>query len=208
MAVTDAHNIDIAADLSGFFKEVLVEALTERRVEVSEQTTQYLIALLTDFAHPDESTHRNLEQPLAMLLQDALAAVGGERFERLRSLGDSVLYTSGFFVDHLETRGVKLTYVQNMGARAYGSAASMLRTQSSGDAARAPELFEELADKFARCADALARVAEGLYATSQLASHRGALKLYERWLRTGSAPLAAALMSRGMTPSRGAGGVH
>jgi len=28
-----------------------------------------------------------------------------ERFERLRSLGDGVLYTSGFFADHLSTRG-------------------------------------------------------------------------------------------------------
>jgi len=208
MTVTHSPHIDLAGDLRGFFKEVLLEALAERRVEVTETTAQYLVALLTAFAHPDELSQQSLERPLPLLLEEALASAGGERFERLRSLGDTVLYTSGFFVDHLETRGVQLTYVQTMGARAYGSAASMLRTRGATDAVGEPALFEELADKFGRCAEVLGRVADGLYATSQLASHSGALKLYERWLRTGSAPLAAALAARGMTPSRGAGGLH
>ncbi len=206
MAVNSPH-IDLAADLKGFFREVLLEALAERRVAVSEPTTQYLVAMLVDFAHPDDMSKQNLDRPLPLLLQDALASAGGERFERLRTLGDNVLYTSGFFVDHLETRGVQLTYVQTLGARAYGSAASMLRTNSANGEC-APELFEELADRFDRFASVLARVADGLYASSQVGSHSGALKLYEKWLRTGSAPLASALAARGMTPSRGTGGVH
>jgi hypothetical protein len=39
-------------------------------------------------------------------------------------------------------------------------------------------------------------------------SDRAVLRMYERWTRTGSAPLAAALAGRGLTPQRGHGGLH
>jgi hypothetical protein len=201
--------LELAADLRGFFHDVLVEALHERRVEASESTAHYLVALLADFAHPKEETNEALERPLPFLLQEALAAVGRERFERLRMLGDNVLYTSGFFLDHLETRGVQLTYVSALGARAYGSAASMLRVPGQPSSADgAPELFEELADKFTRFAEVLSTVSEGLFANSAITSDTGALRTYERWLRTGSPQLSSALATRGMVATRGRGGVH
>jgi hypothetical protein len=200
--------LELAADLRGFFHDVLTEALHERRVEASESTAHYLVALLADFAHPDETAHEAMERPLPILLQEALAAAGRERFERLRTLGDNVLYTSGFFLDHLETRGVQLTYVSALGARAYGSAASMLRGPGQSNSEGAPELFEELADKFTRFAEVLSTVSEGLFANSAITSDAGAIRTYERWLRTGSTQLSSALASRGMVATRGRGGVH
>jgi hypothetical protein len=199
--------LELAADLRGFFHDVLVDALAERRVEASESTAHYLVALLADFAHPDESAHEAMERPLPVLLQEAMAAAGRERFERLRSLGDNVLYTSGFFLDHLDARGVQLTYVSALGARAYGSAASMLRRPGQSSEG-APELFEELADKFSRFAEVLSTVAEGLFANSAITSDAGVLRTYERWLRSGSTQLASALATRGVVATRGKGGVH
>ena len=207
MAVTHHDpQLELAADLRGFFHNVLVEALAERRVEASESTAHYLVALLADFAHPGEETHEALERPLPFLLEEALAAVGRERFERLRTLGDSVLYTSGFFLDHLEIRGVQLDYVSALGARAYGTAASMLRVPGNSDSA--PELFEELAEKFTRFARVLSTVSEGLFANAAVATDTGALRTYERWLKTGSPQLSSALAVRGMVATRGRGGVH
>lgn len=198
--------LELAADLTGFFHDVLVEALAERHVEASESTSHYLVALLADFAHPKEEISEALERPLPFLLQEALAAVGRDRFERLRTLGDSVLYTSGFFLDHLETRGVQLTYVSALGARAYGTAASMLRVP--GNSEGAPELFEELADKFTCFAEVLSTVSEGLFANAAITSDSGALRTYERWLKTGGTQLSHALATRGMVATRGRGGVH
>jgi len=91
-----------------------------------------LAGLLADYAKPDRLEAEALDRPLTLLLDEALHTAGRERFERLRSLGDGVLYTSGFFADHLSTRGVELRYVRALGARAYDSAAAMLR-QSAGD---------------------------------------------------------------------------
>jgi hypothetical protein len=204
-------NLDLAADLRGFFHEALNAAFSERQVEATEPTSHYLVALLADFAKPDELTHESFERPLPLLLEEALASTGRERFDRLRALGDSVLYTSGFFLDHLETRGVELSYVSVLGARAYDSAASMLRhggRATGTDAQKAPELFEELSQKFLRFARVLATVADGLFANSAHVNDRGVLRIYERWLRTGSSQLASALAAHGVVPTRGHGGLN
>lgn len=198
---------DLTVDLREFFREPLALALQEQHVNASEPTAHYLAALLADFARPDELAHETLERPLTFLLEEALSSSGPDRFERLRALGDSVLYTSGFFLDHLANRGVQREYVSALGARAYGGAASMLR-HAGGDASQAPELFEELAGKFGRFASVLATLADGLFANAAPNSDTGMLRLYERWLRTGSSQLASTLAGHGMVPTRGAGGVH
>ena len=199
----------LAVDLPGFFREALTSAMAERGVAATEPTEQYLVALLTDFAHPGSFARETLARPLPLLLEEAYAAAGRERFERLRTLGDAVLYTSGFFADHLQTRGVELGYVSAMGARAYGGAATMLRSpRAASPGESVPELFEELADKFKRFAEVLATLADGMYANSAQTSDTNALKTYERWLKTGSTQLAAALTERGMFPTRGQGGLH
>ena len=145
--------------------------------------------------HPDELAQETFDRPLSVLLAEALNLTGRERFERLRTLGDAVLYTSGFFLDHLKNRGVRLGYVSSLGARAYDGAASMLRhgDRGSGEGARAPELFEELADNFTPYAEVFATLADGLLARSAQGSAAGALRIYEKWLETGSLELSRAL---------------
>lgn len=206
----DDPKLATTVDVRGFFHEALTAALVERKVEASAPTEHYLVALLSDFVHPDELAQETFERPLPLLLAEALSMVGRERFERLRTLGDAVLYTSGFFLDHLRTRGVQLSYVSSLGARAYDGAAGMLRQadRGSGEGARAPELFEELAQNFTPFAEVLATLANGLLARAAHGTDSGALRVYEKWLETGSPELARALMSRGIAPIRGAGGVH
>lgn len=199
--------IDLAANLESFFQPLVDEAVKTQRFEATEAAELYLAGLLADFAKPARLESEALERPLTLLLDEALHADGPERFERLRSLGDGVLYTSGFFADHLSTRGVELRYVRTLGARAYDGAASMLR-QSAGEGTGAPDVFRELAENFASFAEVVARVADVLHANSAQSSNREVVRLYERWVKTGSAPLAVALAGKGLTPQRGHGGIH
>ncbi|HEY8944611.1 MAG TPA: hypothetical protein VIM73_10135 [Polyangiaceae bacterium] len=204
-------HLDLSVDLKSFFQDALGAALSERGVEATEPTSHYLVGLLADYAHPGDLVQETLERPLPFLLQEALATTGSERFDRLRALGDAVLYTSGFFLDHLEVRGVELDYASRLGARAYGGAASMLRRgagSTQGEHQRAPELFQELSDGFHRFARVLATVADGLFASSSQVNDTGMLRLYERWLRTGSSQLAQALAAQGVVPTRGRGGLN
>jgi hypothetical protein len=201
------HTLALSDSLDGFFEELLVEALREHRTEASDAASSYLVTLLRDYAHPGREAAAPLNGSLTLLLAQALETPGGERFERLKSLGDGVLYVRGFFPDHLETRGVAIDYVDSVGARAYDGAASMLRTRSfSGSVVNgARTVFEELAQNFEAFGEALRSIADRFQANAALTSDAGVVKVYERWLKTGSNQLAAALGLQGLVPVRGGG---
>jgi hypothetical protein len=209
--VTDADLcIDLSSDVTDFFRTVVDEALREEQIEATEAAESYVVGLLADYAKPVQRTDETLCRPMTLLLAEAMQSTGSERFERLRCLGDGVLYVSGFFADHLRRRGVAREYVATLGASAYHGAASTLRrsaTLSGTDASGVPDLFVELADNFSRFARLLSRVADALAANSAH-SDRAALRLYERWLQSGSCALAEALMARGMLPQRGDRTLH
>lgn len=207
-------SIALANSVGSFFHEAVGEAVRSRQVEATEQAMSYLVALLSDFAHPDEERDDTLDRPLAFLLDEALRTTGAQRFQRLRTLGDSVLYITGFFGDHIENRGVDVGYVTSVGATAYRGVASMLRRPpDSGDAGSGKRqdtednVFTELSQKFDRFVDVLTSVADATLA-QQARGERGVVMLYERWLRSGSTTLAKELGARGLIPHRGAGGVH
>ncbi len=207
--------IDLSTDVRGFFSELVVAATEDRGIQSNDATTAYVAALLADYAHPDALTQTALERPFTLLLAEALESVGHERFERLRAVGDGALYLRGFFSEHLETRGVALKYVSSVGARAYDSAAAMLRRVHAGahvgavaDGAAAPDVFGELSERFDAFVALLGSVADRLVANGNATSPGGVLKLYERWLRTGSSDIASALGAHGLVPQRGSGGLQ
>ena len=206
-------SIALANSVGSFFHEVVGEAVRSRHIEATEQATSYLVALLSDFAHPDAVHEDTFDRPLTFLLDEAMRTTGAERFQRLRALGDSTLYITGFFGEHIENRGVNVKYIVNVGATAYHGAASMLRGPSAAkDPFRAvssdeDNVFRELAQKFEGFVEVLTEVAETTLA-NQARGERGILKLYERWQKSGSATLAKELGARGLVPVHGSGGVH
>ena len=190
-----------AQSLAGFFHEAVEDAIKTRRVDATDGAAKYLVALLADYAHPGKPAGDALERPMTLLLDEALHMPDrAERFERLRVLGDGVLYGCGFFGDHFEARGIDLGYLQGLGTRAYGAVSSML-TQGDGT-----DLFGELAQKFGVFVDVVAEVADATIAMGT-ETPRGLLKVYERWLKTGSDRLASALTSHGVMPTRKTRGV-
>jgi hypothetical protein len=147
-----------------------------------------------------------LVRPTAFLLDEALhTPTPAERFERLRTLGDGVLYSCGFFGDHFEARGVDRGYLIGIGSVAYANASSMLRLPSSPTLPSKddpPDVYRELADKFASFVAVLIEISDAIIAQG-MAGSRDLVKVYERWLRTGSERLAHALTSHGLMPTRG-----
>jgi hypothetical protein len=193
-----------AQSVSHFFLEVVEDAKRARGVDATDSATRYLVGLLADFVHPDRRAGEALERPLTILLNEALHAPDpADRFERLRTIGDGVLYGCGFFGDHFEARGVDSKYLHGLGTRAYGAASSMLRHGATNGA---PDLFGELAQKFGAFVAVVAEVADATIAMGT-ENPSGLLRVYERWLKTGSERLACALTSRGVMPTRGSRGV-
>jgi hypothetical protein len=196
-------SIVATASVSDFFEEVVEDAMKVRGVSASEGATSYVVALLAELAKPGSPVERTLDRPLTLLLDEALhESALATRFEKLRTLGDGVLYSSGFFADHFEARGVDTKYVMSIGRTAYENAGSLLRTGSEKDVENSIDIFGELAKDFGSFVAVLSEVANATVAKGVQTS-RGVLKLYERWLKTRNERLGEALASQGFVPPRG-----
>jgi hypothetical protein len=200
-------SIAIAASMADYFRDIVDDAVRAKKVEASAAAQCYLVQLLSDFGRPDEELDEAMKESPTLLLHEAIsAAEGKERFRRLRNLGDGTLYGLGFFGEHVEGRGVDRGYVAHVGSAAYDHAATMLRVSRGGGPIPDghPDVLAELSRKFREFVEVLAYVADGAMAQSARGA-QGIVKLYERWLRTGSSALASGLAERGLLPVRGGG---
>src|SRR5919112_4123220 len=161
-----------------YFKDLVESAMSRQHLRTSELTEYYLVDLLCRFMRPDRRIPfcDDISEPLALRLRRALESGGMEQRARLRNLGDFSLFTSGFFSDSLNRRAVDVDYYVAMGEYAYGSLGRRDTDALGG-------VFSELARRFVQYMDVLSEVSE------RTGPARGIdiLRLYERWLRTGSA---------------------
>src|SRR4029453_16741863 len=134
------------------------------------------------------------ETPLAVLYVRAIQSSRRDRAKLLRAMGDTALFVSGFFADSVSGRLVDLDYYKAMGGFAYARLA-----QDEDPRVFGPEVFSELAGRFTQFADLLSEISEKSHLSS-LASNQSVLRLYERWIQTGSRRVAAILAERGIAP--------
>jgi hypothetical protein len=186
-----------------FFREQLERAMEHQKVSTSEFIQYYLVNLLAGCVRgelhcrpqpagglpPSEPGFD--ETPLAVLYVRAIHSSRRDRARLLRAMGDTALFVSGFFADSLSGCLVDLDYYKAMGGFAYARLAEDEDPRVFG-----PEVFSELSGRFTEFADLLSEISEA----SHLASNQSVLRLYERWLQTGSRRVAALLAERGITP--------
>ena len=170
-----------------YFKELVEGALAHQRISAGELTSFYVVNLLTGFlqrpAYDDDT-------PMAVRLAEAINAAGAKQRDSLRQIGDLSLFMSGFFADSFQRKLVDVDYYANIGGSAY---AALSRYETDAFAS----VFAELADNFVRFADVLSEVSE----RASCASNADLLRLYERWLKTGSRRCGQLLLERGVVPS-------
>lgn len=182
----------VSHDLSEFFRQELVSAKGSLGIEISELTEYYLVNLLCEFsrhAHrPELGT-----QPLALQYKSALESIPSERAQRLKDLGDESLYVAGFFSEFIERSLVNVGYYISMGGSAYGSLSDLVGGRGHG--ATFAQLYEQLAVSFPSLVDLLNQVSDQTRTNSD---SNDLLRLYERWLRTGSTRVQRLLHERGL----------
>lgn len=177
-----------------FFKDLVDSALLRQHLHATELTEYYLVNLLCRFIRPSSRIpySDDSSEPLALRLRRALESGGHEQRERLRNVGDFSLFTSGFFGDSLLGRVVDIDYYVSMGEYAYGSLGRR-------DEEAFGEVFAELARKFVGFMDVLTDVSEH---TARV-SNADLLRIYDRWVRTGSRREGHRLLERGILPCAG-----
>ncbi len=191
-------------NLREFFRDTLHGALLKQHLCVEDQTEQYVVNLLTLFSRSEalyEATADGMRlKPLVAMLCEALEAAPGtaERHHYLQRLGDVSLFVAGFFAQGFATSLIDIDYHIAMGGRAY---AALAQATARGRGRVLAAVFAELAEKFQPMVDALNEVSEG----SCPQSDRDILRLYEIWLKTGSARCYAQLKRLGVDPTTAGG---
>ena len=181
---------------AAFFKELVESALSRQQMRANELTSYYLVDLLCRFVRPDQRIpyNDNGDEPLAFRLERALESGGLEQRARLRNLGDFSLLMSGFFSDSFLRSVVDVDYYVSMGEYAYGSL-------SRREADAYGEVYSDLSRNFVPFMDVLADVSDQTTTRSSV----DVLRLYEKWLRTGSPRDGQRLAERGIVQNASIG---
>src|SRR6476660_615310 len=117
-----------------------------------------------------------VEEAMGVRLARALQAEGSAQREALRRVGDHSLFLVGFFSDSLSNRLVDVDYYISLGGSAYGHLANR-------DEEAFADVFGEISDRAA------------------IGTNRDLLRLYDRWVRTGSPRHGNLLTEMGIMPS-------
>lgn len=170
-----------------YFKDLVDGALVRQRISAGELTAFYVVQLLAGFLQRPADVD---DEPLTLKLAQALEGGGAQQRSSLKQIGDVSLFVAGFFADSLRRKLVDVDYYAAIGGCAY-SALSRYETDTLSPA------FAELARKFGGFVDVLCEVSE----RTSCASNVDLLRLYEKWLKTGSRHSGQLLIERGVVPN-------
>ena len=165
-------HINLLASSKEYFTEVVSEALVKRRIETPHFVSQYLVDLLDTNIATENST---MNQTFAEAVLKAFNSEKSVRHEMLKRVGDTSLYISGVFGDSLRRKIVDVDYYAEIGGLAYGRLATELNDDTG-------QVFYEFSNRFLDYVDVLAFVGQN----SGLQTNQDLLRLYERYVATGS----------------------
>jgi hypothetical protein len=174
--------------LTALFHDLVRQAMASQQIASSESTECYLVYLLERFVSPGRPDL--LDPPLGIDYLRAFDLPPARRFDTLRRVADTALFITGMFVDSLERSLVGERYYTALGRNAYAHLSTEMRRGGIGDS------FEELADRFPE----FVRVLGAISALELFRSERDTLRLYKRWLQTGSQRESDLLIRRGLIP--------
>jgi hypothetical protein len=171
-----------------FFKEQVEAACERQHLRPQPLTAYYVVSLLAEFTHCSEAAS---QEALGLKLLRALDSGGTRQRTGLKQVGDASLFISGFFSDSLRRRLVDVDYYVSLGGYAYRSLVAADNTLSP--------IFAELSEKFVAFVDVLSDVS----ARTSLTNDADVLRLYEKWVRTGSRRNSELLVEMGIVPVAG-----
>jgi hypothetical protein len=180
-----------------YFSQNVKESLKNQHITITKTSEYYLVHLLVDFTFT-----RNIfnladrdDRPLAVIYHQAQQETAENKIKLFKNLGDFALFITGFFPDSLNRKITDVDYYILLGKSAYENLSAIFERDHK---ASFTLLFDELAEKFVSITDILAEI------SSKSSTHwnDGILRLYERWLKTGSKRDERLLWAKGIMPNR------
>lgn len=193
-----SKSVELFLSPTSFFQELVQEGLSQRKVKTHPLVENYLVNLLQhyldarnlfDSEYANESGQKN-PQTLAEMYLTAQNADPIAKSGMLRKLGDRTLYISGFFGDSLKRKVVDVDYYAEIGGAAYGSLAHCTREDTL------VRVYETFSRQFLDFVDVLTYISH----YSFVKSDESILRLYERYMKTGSDLAREKLVEMGVLP--------
>lgn len=180
-----------------YFGEMVDSGLNKRNIKVYPAVKSYLVDMLEFyldarnlFDEPVNELGQRQPQTLAELYLKANHMESLERIVTLKKLGDRSLYVSGFFGDSLKRKLVDIDYYAEMGCAAYSALADSVREDTHA------AVYRVFSQKFLEFVDVLTFISE----SSAVQSDQSVLRLYDRYIRTGSPLAKEKLIEMGVVP--------
>ncbi|WII73061.1 hypothetical protein QJS83_04135 [Bdellovibrio sp. 22V] len=177
-------SVELFVSPEGYFQEMVQKGLSQRKIQTYPVVENYLVNLLQYYLdarnlfeseYANESGQKN-PQTLAETFLIAQSAELSTRIEMLRKLGDRTLYISGFFGDSLSRKIVDIDYYADIGGAAYASLAHCTREDTLA------KVYSTFAQNFLDFVDVLTYISHHSF----IKSDESILRLYDRYMRTGS----------------------
>lgn len=177
-------NIVLLESPDGYFTELVRKGVEERKVYSFPLLERYLVNLLSHFLDsrnlygeisPLESGARP-PQTLAEIYLQAQSAESAQKHEMLKGLADRALYISGYFGDSLNRKIVDVDYYADMGGAAFASLVHHTKEDSVA------KLYGTLSKRFRDYVEVLTYISHH----SLVKSDESLLRLYDKYLKTGS----------------------
>lgn len=179
-----------------FFHDLVKDGVRKKNIKPIPQVINYLVNLLVNFVKADqlykedENGKRSKETLAEIYLRALNTEKGKEKIELFKKLGDTSLYISGFFGDSLSRKIVDLDYYIAMGEIAYKNLGVFVTNNLSRN------VYKNMSYHFPIYVDVLTYVSQ----KSMIQNNRNLLRLYERYIKTGSELARDQLIEQGILP--------
>ncbi len=177
------------------FTEVLQEACKQRKIKSFPLMDTYLIHLLKHYLDSKNlfTPFRDdaAEKPPETLAEMYLLAVNSQspkNREIMKILADRTLYLSGFFGDSLHRKVIDIDYYADIGSAAYSNLAAWTKEDTVSS------IYKTFSMRFFDYVEILSYISE----KSSIQTDQNVLRLYERYIKTGSAQAREKLTAMGI----------
>jgi hypothetical protein len=181
-----SDKIFIFKNPNDFFNNLIDEALKLQKLKLTDPVRFYLLSLLSSNLENVQTPYH--ETPLAILLHKAVLSPIDEKRNILKFVGDSSLYTAGYFNQSLNKKAINRSYYIGMGEMAFKSLSNVASSKTM------EELYWELFKSFNDMVKILTEVSAKTFSSTS----EDIIRLYEIWQNTQSKVIEKILLEKGV----------
>lgn len=181
-------------DSNQYFNEVVEEAFKDRKLKTYPYVKNYVVDILKHYLFvenlydQEDSSGKKTRKTLAEMLLKANSETPKLRAEKLKRLGDSSLYISGFFSDSFQRKIIDVDYYVDIGKIAFDTLSHDVEEDTFS------RLYKEMSHQFLGLVDVLSLISK----KAKMTDDKNILRMMDLYSKTGSSLIEETLTKKGI----------